>query len=98
MVRHMVIFQLKHSKGSLEERAFIQESLKLSSIPGVINLECSKQVSAKNNFDFALSMEFESKQSYDDYCHHPHHVYFVQNHWIKNVEAFLEIDLEAYNP
>jgi hypothetical protein len=37
-------------------------------------------------------MEFESQEQYDFYSKHPDHQAFIQDHWIPNVEDFLEID------
>ena len=93
-IRHMVVFKLKHPKGSAEEKDFLIAIKKLAAIPGVEKLECMKQVSKKNKFDYGLSMEFASQQAYDQYNNHPDHVAFVQNRWAKEVEDFLEIDFE----
>ena len=93
-IRHMVVFKLKHPKGSAEEKDFLIAIKKLAAIPGVEKLECMKQVSKKNKFDYGLSMEFASQQAYDQYNSHPDHVAFVQNRWVKEVEDFLEIDFE----
>lgn len=35
MIRHTVVFSLKHARGSVEEKKFLDEIQKLSSIPGV---------------------------------------------------------------
>lgn len=94
MILHTVVFKLKHPKKSNEEAAFLNAASQLSLIPGVLNFECLVQISKKNDFDFGLSMEFESMQSYDDYSNHPDHVNFVHNIWLKEVETFLEIDYE----
>ena len=93
-IRHMVVFKLKHQKGSAEEKDFLIAIKKLAAIPGVEKLECMKQVSKKNKFDYGLSMEFASQKAYDQYNNHPDHVAFVQNRWVKEVEDFLEIDFE----
>ena len=90
----MVVFKLKHPKGSEEEKEFLIAIKKLAAIPGVEKLECMKQVSKKNKFDYGLSMEFANQQAYDQYNSHPDHVAFVQNRWVKEVEDFLEIDFE----
>lgn len=95
MIRHTVVFKLKHLNNSRKEKNFLNAVQKLSSIPGVKNFECLRQVSKKNNFDFGLSMEFDNKQSYDEYSNHPDHLSFVQNIWLKEVENFLEIDYES---
>ena len=94
MIRHSVIFKLKHPKGSVEEQTFLDAARKLVNIAGVQKFECLKQVSPKNNFDFGLSMEFDNHQIYDQYSNHPDHVHFVQERWLKEVEDFLEIDYE----
>lgn len=92
MIRHSVIFKLKHPKDSKEEALFLERAKKLVSIPGVEKFECLRQISPKNKFDFGLSMEFESDAVYQEYNNHPEHVHFVQQYWINEVEDFLEID------
>ncbi len=95
-IRHMVIFCLKHDKGSLEERMFLLQSESiLSSIPGVKNLEVRRQVSPKNDYDFGFSMEFDNKSTHETYAKHPTHVEYVEQRWLKEVERFLEIDFET---
>ena len=96
MIRHTVVFKLIHPKNSPEEKKFLDEIQKLSSIPGVKNFELLRQVSKKNNYDFGLSMEFESAKAYDAYSQHPDHNAFVQTYWIKEVKEFMEIDYEPY--
>lgn len=95
-IRHTVVFSLKHPKGSAEEKEFLDAARKLSSIPGVLNFECLRQVSKKNNFDYGLSMEFKTSESYKAYQNFPTHEDFVQAYWIKNVKDFLEIDYETF--
>lgn len=96
MIRHTVVFKLKYPKDSPEEKLFINAAMKLASIPGVQRFECLRQTSRKNNFDYGLSMEFNTPEAYEEYNKHPDHVAFVQVFWIKGVEDFLEIDYEPY--
>jgi heme-degrading monooxygenase HmoA len=96
MVRHTVVFKLKYTKDSPEEKEFLAEIRKLSAIPGVKNFECLRQVSKKNNFDYGLSMEFDSREAYDDYSNHPSHNAFVKKFWVSYVADFLEIDFEPF--
>jgi hypothetical protein len=92
MIRHSVIFKLKHDRGSQEEKAFLDATLLLKAIPGVLRFERLIQTSKKNNFDYGLSMEFESEKIYSDYNDYPLHKAFIENFWIKGVADFLEID------
>lgn len=94
MIRHTVVFRLKHPKGSTEEKKFFNVAKKLSSIPSVKNFECLRQISQNNNFDFGISMEFDNKAAYDSYSNHPDHLMFLQEIWLKEVDDFLEIDYE----
>lgn len=96
MIRHTVVFKLKHPKGSPEEKVFLDAIQKLSAIPGVRNFELLRQVSKKNKYDFGLSMEFESAKAYDGYSNHPDHNAFVQKFWVNEVADFMEIDYEPY--
>lgn len=92
MIRHTVVFKLKHPKNSKAETAFLNAAIRLSQIPGVRNFECLRQVGKKNDFDFGLSMDFDNQQVYDDYLNHTDHKNFVQDIWLKEVDQLLEID------
>ncbi|WP_119272872.1 Dabb family protein [Taklimakanibacter deserti] len=92
MIRHIVVFRLKHPKGSAAEKKFLADATLLASIPGVGAFEQLRQVSPKNDYHFGFSMEFTDQQAYSGYNDHPDHVAFVRDRWVPEVEAFLEID------
>ncbi len=92
MIRHTVVFTLKHSAGSAEESAFLQDAKVLADIPGVGKFEQLRQVSPKNDYQFGFSMEFADQAAYSGYNDHPDHVAFVRDRWVPEVERFLEID------
>jgi hypothetical protein len=92
MIRHTVVFRLKHKPNSKEEVDFLAEARKLAAIPGVENFESLRQVGRKNDYTFGLSMEFADQAAYDGYNVHPDHVRFVKQRWLKEVDGFLEID------
>jgi hypothetical protein len=92
MIRHTVVFRLKHPLGSEAERNFLAAAGRLATIPGVERFECLKQVGAKNNYTFGLSMEFADDAAYRAYSQHPDHDRFVQERWLPEVQEFLEID------
>jgi hypothetical protein len=95
MIRHTVIFTLKHPHGSPEEQAFLADARRaLETIPGVEKFEQLRQVSKKNDYRFGFSMEFADQRAFDAYDSHPTHVDFVQGRWNHEVEKFLEIDYE----
>ena len=94
MIRHTVIFTLKHATGSLKEKAFLRDAKVLAEIPGVTNFEQLRQVSPKNDFHFGFSMEFADSAAYDGYNSHPKHQAFVKDRWGPEVAKFLEIDYE----
>ncbi len=94
MIRHTVVFKLKHTKGSSEKKTFLDAALKLSSIPGAHQLGCMRQTSKKNIFDYCLSMEFETAKAYEAYNQHPNHTAFVKTYWIRDIVDFMEIDYE----
>ena len=39
MIRHTVVFNLKHAHGSLQEKAFLRDAMVLTEIPGVEKFE-----------------------------------------------------------
>jgi hypothetical protein len=92
MIRHTVVFTLRHAQGSAEEKKFLEDALVLTRIPGVQKFERLKQVSKKNDYRFGFSMEFADQAAYDAYDTHPDHVAFVRDRWKKEVTDFLEID------
>ena len=93
---HSVIFSLKHPQGSEEARRFLEDGRSiLSSIPVVKNFRVYRQVSAKNDYDYGFSMEFDNRNDYQAYDSHPLHVAFVKERWLTEVERFLEIDYQA---
>ncbi len=92
MIRHTVVFVLKHAHGSLQEKAFLRDAKVLAEIPGVEKFEQLQQVSKKNDYEFGFSMEFADQAAYDGYNAHPKHVKFVKERWEREVERFLEID------
>ncbi|TIL48415.1 Dabb family protein [Mesorhizobium sp.] len=92
MIRHTVVFRLKHKENSAEEAKFLADAKILSAIPGVEKFEQLRQVSPKNDYRFGFSMEFADQAAYSGYNDHPDHVAFVRDRWIPEVAAFLEID------
>ena len=94
-IRHQVVFTLKHETGSPEEADFIAAITALSAIPGVEAFELMREVSPKNSYVYALTMEFADRAAYDAYNEHPQHAGFVENRWDAEVTDFLEIDTVA---
>jgi LAS superfamily LD-carboxypeptidase LdcB len=92
MIRHTVVFNLRHETGSAAETAFLEAADVLADIPGVEKFEKLKQVSTKNDYAFGFSMEFASQVAYTTYNEHPWHVAFVKDRWIPEVARFMEID------
>jgi Stress responsive A/B Barrel Domain len=97
LIRHTVVFKLRHPRGSDLEGAFLKAAQGLAAIPKVGKFECLRQVSKKNNFDFGLSMEFATQSDYDAYNSHPDHIAFVETRWKPEVAEFLEIDYVPFS-
>lgn len=94
MIRHTVIFKLKHRKGSAAEKKFLADADVLAKIPGVQKFEKLRQVSPKNPYAFGFSMEFDDAAAYQGYNDHLEHVRFVKERWVPEVAEFMEIDYE----
>lgn len=92
MIRHTVVFSLKHAPGSAAESAFLADAKVLAAIPGVEKFEQLRQISPKADYTFGFSMEFADEAAYRGYDAHPDHVAFVRERWVPEVEKFLEID------
>jgi hypothetical protein len=88
------VFSLKQGKYSSAQGNFFSAVATLAAIPGVRNFKLLRQISPKNEFDFGISMEFESKEAYEGYNNHPEHTRFVQEAWLTHVEKFMELDFE----
>ena len=97
MIRHTVMFTLKHESDSAEEKDFLDSALVLKAIPGVKKFERLKQVSEKCDHAFGFSMEFDTQADYQAYNDHPDHVAFVNDRWIPEVASFQEIDYKLYD-
>jgi heme-degrading monooxygenase HmoA len=95
MIRHTVVFRLKHAQGSAAEAEFLSSAMILKTIPGVQAFERLRQVSPKNDYTFGFSMEFADQAAFEAYNIHPDHVAFVRGRWIPEVAAFMEIDYTA---
>ena len=94
-IRHSVVFTLVHVEGSDGERDFLAAVAALESIPGVEAFELMREVSPKNDFRYALTMEFADRDAYEAYNRHPDHADFVERRWVPEVASFLEIDAVA---
>ena len=91
-IRHQVVFTLKPDA---DEADFLAAILALESIPGVEAFELMREVSPKNGYEHALTMEFANQDAYEAYNVHPQHAGFVENRWDNEVADFLEIDTVA---
>ena len=47
MIRHTVVFKLKHEANSTAEHHFLEQARKLKSLPTVLNFECLQQIVEK---------------------------------------------------
>ena len=94
MIRHTVVFSLKHEAGSAEERDFLESARQLAGIATVEKFEQLRQVSPKCDYAFGFSMEFADQAAYDFYNDHPLHRDFVENRWMREVSDFQEIDYQ----
>jgi hypothetical protein len=98
VIRHTVVFRLRHAAGSDAEADFLRTAREqLTPIPGVERFEVLRQVGAQSEYRFSLSMEFADADAYRSYNGHPSHTAFVSERWIPEVEQFLELDFEAYD-
>ena len=97
MIRHTVVFRLRHAEGSAEEAGFLGAAREqLEEIPGVERFEVLRQTGTQSTYRHSLSMEFADAAVYSAYNEHPAHQAFVQGRWIPEVEEFLELDFEVY--
>jgi heme-degrading monooxygenase HmoA len=96
VIRHTVVFRLRHPAGSDAEADFLRTASGLAGIPGVERFEVLRQTGGQSAYRFSLSMEFADAAAYAAYNEHPDHTGFVQGRWIPEVEEFLELDFEPY--
>jgi len=90
---HTVMFDLKAAPDSPEAAAFLTAGTQaLTSVPGVMDFRAVRQCSPKSDFQYALLMNFPSKEAFNAYCVHPDHNRFVEERWKKEVTRFFEAD------
>ena len=94
-IRHSVIVRLVHPSGSDGERGFLEAISALARIPGAAAFEVMREVSPKNGYAFAATMEFADRDAYHAYNEDPRHVRFVTERWAASVEEWIEIDTET---
>ena len=94
-IRHSVVFTPTHAVGSAGEGDLLAAIGRLAAIPGVEAFELMREVSRKNDYRYALMMEFADAAAYRAYNEHPDHVRFVGRRWETEVADFLEIDTVA---
>jgi hypothetical protein len=98
VIRHTVVFRLRHPAGSAAEADFLRSAREqLMPIPGVEGFEVLRQVGAQSAYRFSLSMEFADDEAYRAYNAHASHTAFVRDRWVPEVEEFLELDFTAYD-
>lgn len=88
-IRHTVAFRLEET---VDQAGFLAAAGRLAAIPGVEEFELLRETSAKNEYHFGISMEFPDQAAYTAYNEHPDHVRFLREHWVLEVDDFLEID------
>lgn len=92
-IRHLVVFTLRHDESSPQAETFLAALRSLATIDGVEDFEVVRQVGPKNDYRFAVTMDFADRAAYDAYDGHPLHVAFVSERWAADVVDFMEIDL-----
>lgn len=97
MLHHSVVFTLKPSLDEQDVNQFFKAAKQLATIEGVDDFTCHKQVSAKTNFQYGLSMNFANETAYKHYTEHPLHTQFIENYWLPHVIDFMEIDYLPYD-
>lgn len=97
-IRHLVVFALRHDETSPEAERFLEALRSLAAIDGVEDFQVVRQVGRKNDYRFAVTMDFASQAAYDAYDAHPDHQAFVRDRWAADVTDFLEIDLTELRP
>lgn len=97
-VRHLVVFTLRHDEAGPEAEHFLDALRSLAAIDGVEDFQVVRQVGRKNDYRFAVTMDFASQAAYDAYDAHPDHQAFVRDRWAADVTDFLEIDLAELGP
>jgi hypothetical protein len=98
VIRHTVVFRLRHEPGSAAESDFLRAAREqLTTIPGIERFAVLRQTGKQSSYGFSLSMEFADAATYAGYNEHANHTSFVREHWIPEVEEFLELDFEPYD-
>ncbi len=95
-IKLLVMFCLKHDKGSIEEKKFLQDSESiLGSIPGVKNFEVLRQISSDIDYDFGIAVEFDNKVAYEKFNTYSTHVKYGEQRWTKEVVRFMKMEFKG---
>ena len=94
-IKFLVMFCLKHDKGSIEEKKFLQDTESiLGPIPGVKNFEVLRQTSSDIDYDFAVAMEFDNKVAYEKFNTYPSHIKYGEQRWTKEIVRFMKMEFK----
>jgi hypothetical protein len=83
MFSHVVIFWSDPAQPNATDQVLANAKKYLSSIPGVVNFHAGKMVPSHRSvvdqsYQAALNIQFETKQTQDDYQAHPLHLEFIE--------------------
>jgi stress responsive alpha/beta barrel protein len=95
MINHLVLFKLKPDVDEEKIEWMMRETrIQLLKIPEVLSIRCGKQVDAKAEWPFFLSVEVDSTEKLALYSEDPNHVKFVEEVIKPNITERLALDYE----
>jgi hypothetical protein len=95
MIRHTVVFTLKHAAGSAEEGALPARCQGAGRHSGRRKVRAIAPGQPQERLRLRLLDGIRRQAAYSGYNDHPDHVAFVRDRWIPEVARFLEIDYVA---
>ena len=98
MIRHTVVFRLRHPAGSAAEADFLRTRARAADADPRRRALRGAAPDGERRARTASRSRWSSptRRRTPAYNAHPDHQAFVQGRWIPEVEEFLELDFEAY--
>ena len=95
MIMHTHVFSLRYPSGSAEEKAFLAEAHNIAGFYGVKNFKVWRQIASQTQGEFGISMEFDTKEEFEEYMKDRPHLDFAFARWFPAITVSQDITFES---